>query len=252
MDLELVGKKAVITGGSRGIGKSIAMSLAKEGVEVSICSRSMEALKSAAREIELETSQKVFFSEADTTSMESVNDFIEFSASSLGGIDILVNNAGVAPVVRWPDVTEENWRDVLDINLNGAFHCLLHVMEHMKSQRWGRVINISSVGAFKGSITAHPAYGVSKAGLIAMTKSAAKELAEFGILVNSVSPGTIDTPLTQNNFTPEEQAMFVEDSVLKRRGSPFEIADAVLFLASERSTYITGATIHVNGGSLLV
>ena len=125
-------------------------------------------------------------------------------------------------------------------------------MEQMKTQRWGRVINISSVGAFKGSITAHPAYGVSKAGLIAMTKSAAKELAEFGILVNSVSPGTIDTPLTQNNFTPEEQAMFVEDSVLKRRGSPFEIADAVLFLASERSTYITGATIHVNGGSLLV
>ena len=85
-----------------------------------------------------------------------------------------------------------------------------------------------------------------------MTKSAAKELADFGILGNSVSPGTIDTPLTQNNFTPEEQAMFVEDSVLKRRGSPFEIADAVLFLASERSTYITGATIHVNGGSLLV
>ena len=247
--MDLSGKTAIITGAASGIGAAVAETLAKAGAS-GICLADIDI--PGAEQVASRLGCPSLVVENDVRASDSVKSMVAATVNRFGTVDILVNNAGVAPVVRWPDVTEENWRDVLDINLNGAFHCLLHVMEQMKTQRWGRVINISSVGAFKGSITAHPAYGVSKAGLIAMTKSAAKELAEFGILVNSVSPGTIDTPLTQNNFTPEEQAMFVEDSVLKRRGSPFEIADAVLFLASERSTYITGATIHVNGGSLLV
>lgn len=246
--MDLSGKTAIITGASSGIGAAVVETFAAAGAE-GICLADLDA--NGASEVAARVDCKTLVIETDVSDSSSVKAMTEQVIDRFGHIDILVNNAGIAPVVRWPEVTEENWRHVLDINLNGAFLCLLNVVDHMKSQKWGRIINISSVGAFKGSITAHPAYGVSKAGLIAMTKSAAKELAEFGILVNAVSPGSIDTPLTQNNFTQQERTTFIEDSVLKRHGTASEIADAVLFLSSERSTYITGATLHVNGGSLL-
>ena len=121
----------------------------------------------------------------------------------------------------------------------------------MREQQWGRIVNISSVGAFLGSITAHPAYGVSKAGLIALTKSAAKEMAPHGILVNAIAPGSIDTPILEA-FGPEQREMYRKASLLKRQGDPKELANSVHFLVSDQSTYITGATLHVNGGSLLV
>ena len=166
-------------------------------------------------------------------------------------VDILVNNAGIAPVVRWSEVTEENWRHVMDVNLNGAFLCTLAVLPVMKKQQAGRIVNISSVGAFLGSVCAHPAYGASKAAMIAMTKSAAKEFAGDGILVNAIAPGSIETPLAAS-FGEAQKEEFIQAAPLKRQAAPRELADAVWYLVSDRSTYVTGATLHVNGGSLLV
>ena len=140
---------------------------------------------------------------------------------------------------------------MLDVNLNGALLCVLEVLPYMRRQQYGRIVNISSVGAFLGSVTAHPAYGVSKAGLIAMTKSLAKECAADGILVNAIAPGSFDTAIL-DSFGEEARRLYAEASLLKRHGSPRELAEAVLFLVSDASSYITGSTLHVNGGSLLV
>ena len=148
-------------------------------------------------------------------------------------------------------MTEENWQRVLDVNLNGAFHCARSVWNHMRDRQYGRIVNISSIGAFLGSVSAHPAYGVSKAGLIALTKSLAKEGAEDGILVNAIAPGSIDTPMLES-FGPDARVKYAEAALLKRQATPKELAETIVFLVSPASSYITGATLHVNGGALLV
>ena len=187
----------------------------------------------------------------DVSDSDAVGRFVSDVHERFGRIDILVNNAGIAPVVPWSEVTEENWHRVLDVNLNGAFHCTRAVWNHMRDRQYGRIVNISSVGAFLGSVSAHPAYGVSKAGLIALTKSLAKEGASDGILVNAIAPGSIDTPMLES-FGPEARVKYAEAALLKRQGTPKELAETVVFLVSPASSYITGATLHVNGGALLV
>ena len=258
MDLELVGKKAVITGGSRGIGKSIAMSLAKEGVEVSICSRSIVTLKSTAREIELETSQKVFFSEADTTSMESVNDFIEFSASSLGGIDILVNNAA-APggLVMGPLDTADPDELLSDIDTKvvGYLRSAKAAAPYMKSKGWGRIINIGGLAARSGGAIS----GMRNLALSHFTKTLSNELGPFGITVNIVHPGATRTERTaplnekqaaENNLTVEEiEKKSAANLDIRRIVESDEIAHLTTFLASPKAAAITGESIAAGGGA---
>ena len=168
-----------------------------------------------------------------------------------GRIDILVNNAGICPMVPWDRTTLESWNRMLSVNLTSAFLCSKAVVPYMRERKFGRLVHISSVGAFVGSITGHVGYGVSKAGVIALSKYLAKQFASDGILSNAIAPGSIDTPLAEA-FGEENRRRYVELSLVKRQGTPREIAEAVLFLAGPRSGYVTGSTMHVNGGSLLI
>jgi len=240
----LQGQVAVVTGGASGIGRAVVELFAEAGlaglavIDVAECDLS-------GLDAELVTGR------FDVADADAVGGFVSDVHDRFGRIDILVNNAGIAPVVPWSEVTEENWQRVLDVNLNGAFHCSRAVWNHMRDRQHGRIVNISSVGAFLGSVSVHPAYGVSKAGLIALTKSLAKEGAADGILVNAIAPGSIDTPMLES-FGPEARAQYAEAALLKRQATPRELAESVVFLVSPASSYITGATLHVNGGALLV
>ena len=238
----LPGQVAIVTGAASGIGLAVVRKLAEAGCAevVGIDVQSPE-----------QTQEGVTHVVGDVADQQSVNAIVGEVAKRHGRVDILINNAGIAPMVRWPDVTRENWQQVLDVNLNGALHCTLAVLPHMRSRKYGRIVNVSSVGAFTGSVTAHPAYGVSKAGLIAMAKSLAKECASDGILVNCVSPGSIDTPMLAS-FGEDARQFYADLSPLKRQGSPSELADAILYLVSDAASYVTGTTLHVNGGALLV
>ena len=240
----LQGQVALVTGGTSGIGRAVVELFLEAGmaglavIDVSECDLSgMDS--------------EVMVGQFDVSDSDAVGRFVSDVHERFGRIDILVNNAGIAPVVPWSEVTEENWQRVLDVNLNGAFHCTRAVWNHMRDRQYGRIVNISSVGAFLGSVSAHPAYGVSKAGLIALTKSLAKEGASDGILVNAIAPGSIDTPMLES-FGPEARVKYAEAALLKRQGTPKELAETVVFLVSPASSYITGATLHVNGGALLV
>jgi len=249
---KLTGKVAIITGGASGIGKAVAEVLA----EADLAGLTIADIDGRAAEVVATDICRRFDTEAigvatDVAVAAEVEAMCAQTLEHFHRIDILVNNAGIAPVVPWADVTEANWRRVLDINLNGALLCMLAVLPTMQRQQAGRIVNISSAGAFLGSICAHPAYGVAKAGLIALTKSAAKAFATDGILVNAVAPGSIDTPMAQS-FGEAQVEAFRQAAPLKRQGSPREVADAVWYLVSDRSTYVTGATLHVNGGSLLI
>lgn len=247
----LTGQVAIVTGGGSGIGRAVVELLVESGVAgVMIADIEPLADDDVERLRELADGD-VLSVQIDVSDARQVKEMVAQTHERFGRIDILINNAGIAPVVGWSEVTEENWRRVLDVNLNGAFLCVLEVLPHMRRAGAGRIVNISSVGAFLGSITAHPAYGVSKAGLIAMTKSLAKSCATDGILVNAVAPGSIDTPMLES-FGDEARRDFAEASLLKRQGTPRELAEAVLFLVSDSATYITGSTLHVNGGALLV
>ena len=227
----LQGQVAIVTGGASGIGRAVGELFAEAG---------------------LAGLAVIDVAECDLSDLDAELVTGQFEVHDrFGRIDILVNNAGIAPVVPWSKVTEENWQRVLDVNLNGAFHCTRAAWDHMRDRQYGRIVNISSVGAFLGSVSAHPAYGVSKAGLIALTKSLAKEGAADGILVNAIAPGSIDTPMLES-FGPEARVEYAEASLLKRQASPKELAESVMFLVSPASSYITGATLHVNGGALLI
>ena len=249
---KLTGKVAVITGGASGIGRAVAEVLAEADIAgLTIADIDEREAVGVAGDISGRFDTDAIGVATDVTVGAQVEAMVERTVGRFQRLDILVNNAGIAPVVRWSEVTEANWRHVLDINLNGAFLCMLAVLPIMQRQQAGRIVNISSAGAFVGSVCAHPAYGVSKAGMIAMTKSAAKEHATDNILVNAIAPGSIDTPLT-HSFGEAQMEEFRQAAPLKRQGSPREIADAVWYLVCDRSTYVTGATLHVNGGALLV
>jgi 3-oxoacyl-[acyl-carrier protein] reductase len=249
---KLTGKIAILTGGASGIGRAVAETFAEADIAgLTIADIDEGGVRAVTADINNRFRTRAIGVRTDVSDATQVNAMVDQTVRHFQRLDILVNNAGIAPVLRWPEVTEANWRHVLDINLNGAFLCMLAVLPVMKRQQTGRIVNISSAGAFVGSICAHPAYGVAKAGMIAMTKSAAREFADDGILVNAIAPGSIDTPLTMS-FGANQVEAFRQAAPLKRQGSPREVADAVWFLVSDRSTYVTGATLHVNGGSLLV
>ncbi|MAE66571.1 MAG: beta-ketoacyl-ACP reductase [Phycisphaeraceae bacterium] len=248
----LDGKAAIVTGGASGIGEAVTQVLAEAGIAgLCIVDRDGDRAEQVAADIRAKFEVDAIAACTDVSDGGQVAAMVARTLERFQRIDILVNGAGIAPMVRWAEVTEANWRHVIDTNLNSAFLCMLSVLPTMKKQKSGRIVNISSAGAILGSVCAHPAYGTSKAGMIAMTKSAAKEFAPDGILVNAIAPGTIDTPMT-HSFGEQQKQAFIEAAPMKRQGTAREIADAVWYLVSDRSTYVTGVTLHVNGGSLLV
>ena len=243
--MDFTGKKALVTGSGGGIGKSIALLLAEMGADIVVNDVSIENAQQTAREI-ISKGQKTIVSNANVVNDTQVKDMFESIASEFGRIDILVNNAGITKDSLLMDMREDQWDQVMDVNLKGVFLCCKYAAKMMSDQQYGKIINISSASGQAGNI-GQVNYAASKGGVIAITKTLAKELARYNINVNAVAPGFIRTPMTQT--VPEKVVNYLIGQIpLKRMGEPLEIANAVAFLASDNSAYITGQVLSVNGG----
>ncbi|MEK3994443.1 3-oxoacyl-[acyl-carrier-protein] reductase [Psychrobacillus sp. FSL K6-2365] len=243
---KLDGKSAIVTGASRGIGRDIALYLAKEGAMVAVnYSGSKDRADAVVEEIKA-TGGKAFAIQANVDQSDDVQNLISSTIDQYGSVDILVNNAGITRDNLLMRMKEQEWDDVLNTNLKGVFLCTKAVTRQMMKQRAGRIINITSIVGVSGN-AGQANYVAAKAGVIGLTKSSAKELASRNITVNSVAPGFITTDMT--DALPEDiKSQMLSQIPLAKFGNPLDVAKAVAFLASEDANYITGQTIHVNGG----
>jgi 3-oxoacyl-[acyl-carrier protein] reductase len=241
----LNGKIALVTGAAQGIGRDIARGLAADGADVAICDVNLEAAQKTATEIEA-LGRKSLALKANVAASAEVTAMIDQVVSTLGRIDILVNNAGITRDGLILRMKDEDWDLVLSINLKGAFLCAKAALKHMTKQRTGTIINIASiVGAMGNAGQAN--YVASKAGLIGLTKTIAREYANRNVTANAVAPGFIDTAMTQ--ALPENVRQELARQIpLGKLGTPEDVANAVRFLASPLASYITGQVLHVNGG----
>ncbi len=242
----LNGKVALVTGGSKGIGKSIATALAGAGAKVCINYSSDEkaAEKTAAGLKEINGWGLAI--KADVSDSEAVAHMIDTVVNNAGTLDVLVNNAGIIRDSLLMLMKDEDWRRVIEINLNGAYHCSKAVLRPMIGEKWGRIINIVSPSAIMGR-PGQTNYSASKGGIYSFTKSLAQEVARLGITVNALSPGVIKTDLTED-LDEKLKKEFIDMIPLRRFGNPEEVANAACFLASAESKYITGELISVDGG----
>ena len=243
----LKGKTAIVTGGSRGIGKAVALRLSQEGADVAICA-SRSAAEDVASEIRAQGCQALALI-ADVSRAEDVENLVKTVLDTWGKIDILVNNAGITRDNLLLRMKDDEWDAVLDVNLKGAFHGIKACARPMMKARSGRIINVSSVVGLIGN-AGQANYAASKAGLIGLTKSAARELASRNITVNAVAPGFIPTDMTAE-LTDDVKAKLIAQIPLGDLGRPEDVAAAVAFLASDDAAYITGQVITVDGGMVM-
>jgi len=245
----LKGKTAVVTGASRGIGRAIALKLAKLGANVVVNYRnSAVAMQEVVKEIEA-LGAKAFAVQCDISSYSDVEHMMKKCVEQFGSLDILVNNAGITKDGLLMRMKEEDFDSVIDINLKGAFNCTRHVSSIMLKQRSGRIINISSVSGLTGN-AGQVNYSSAKAGIIGMTKAVAREFAGRGVTCNAIAPGYIQTDMT-DTLSDKVKDVIMSTIPLKRLGMPGDVANAVAFLASEDASYITGQVINVDGGMVM-
>ncbi len=250
----LRGKGAIVTGGSSGIGRAIALDFAQAGVHVAFCfldqgQESQEEAQDVAACLR-EMNVRVFCEACDVRDVEHVNSFVQRSAERLGGIHILVNNAGIGRDRAFWRMDDDQWSTVLDTNLSGVFHFTRAVAPYLRAQEWGKVVNVTSVHGLRSEFGLAN-YAASKAGIIGFTRSAAIELGPKNINVNAVAPGYIRTTRLAAGVPAEILDRARERSVLGRLGDPVDVSSVVLFLCSEASRHITGAVIPIDGGYLL-
>jgi len=246
MDLGLGGKTALVTGGSKGIGRAVAQALSSEGARVMICARDGGALAAAAGEIKTATGRSVLTVAADLGSHESVQRVAGEAISQLGQLDILVNNAGVTVDKTVRRMSPAEWDHVIHINLSGAFYLSRAVLQHMLDRGYGRIVNISSIIGSAGGF-GQANYAAAKSGMFGLTMSLALETATKGITVNTVTPGFITTDMTAA-VPPAAMDKIIARIPAGRLGEPGEVARVVEFLADPESGYITGQVYPVNGG----
>lgn len=242
--LDLTGQVAIVTGASRGIGRAIATVFRQAGASLALVARTPGPLREAASQL----GEDVLALPADVAVEAQVNAVVRETESRFGGIDILVNNAGLISAGPVTQITPEDWARVIGANLTGAYLFSRAVAPAMMRRKRGRIVNISSISAQTGGVSGGVHYASSKGGLLAMTRTLARDLAPHGVTVNAIAPGQIDTD--PNLLTPEARQRIVGLIPLGRLGLPEDIAHAALFLASPMASYITGATIDVNGGIL--
>lgn len=245
----LSGRVGVVTGGSRGIGRAVAKALGSAGADVVIncISRLEDALAVAAEIQKLGRRAEVF--QGDVSRPEDADRLISSTLASYGRVDILVNNAGITRDGLLLRMKDEDWDAVISVNLKGAFNCIRAAARPMVKARWGRIINISSVIGLTGNV-GQANYAAAKAGLIGLTKAVARELGPRNITVNAIAPGFIRTEMTAG-LSDEVKLRLSERIILGRLGEPEEVADVVVFLASDMGRYITGQVINVDGGMVL-
>ncbi|MBS4189189.1 3-oxoacyl-[acyl-carrier-protein] reductase [Bacillus sp. FJAT-49705] len=247
--MKLEGKIALITGASRGIGREIALELARQGADVVVnYSGSEERANHVVAEIK-EMGRNAIAVQCDVSNSDSVATMVKETIDTFGKLDILVNNAGITKDNLLMRMKEDEWDDVININLKGVFLCTKAVTRQMMKQRSGRIINISSIVGVSGN-PGQANYVAAKSGVIGLTKTSAKELSSRGITVNAVAPGFITTDMT-DKLNEEVKEQMLKQIPLSRFGEPADIANVVVFLASDDSRYMTGQTLHVDGGMVM-
>lgn len=246
--MKLKDRVAIVTGAAKGIGKAIGLTFLREGAKVALVDvdrRRLETLKN-----EIKKGKEVLTLCCDITQSAQVKEMASQVHHEFGRMDILVNNAGIIRRGTIDTVTEEDWDRVIEVNLKGTFNCCKAVVEILKQQGYGKIVNVSSIAGKMGDITSAPGYGPSKAGVDALTKTLARQLAPYGINVNAVSPHAIETEMSAQ--WSEERRMEILASIpLGRLGKPEDVAEAVLFLCSDAASFITGEILDVNGGALM-
>ena len=243
---ELEGKCALITGASGGIGGSIARALYGQGAKVALSGTRIDPLKALADDL----GNRAFIVPCNLSDVDAVKALPQKASEEMGGIDILVNNAGITKDNLFMRMSDDDWHQVIDINLTSTMHLMKSVMRTMMKKRFGRIINITSIVGVTGN-AGQVNYAASKAGMIGMTKSFAQEIATRGITANCIAPGFIETAMTAE--LPENVIKNMLDSIPQgRMGQADEIASSVAFLASNEASYITGQTLHVNGGMAMI
>jgi 3-oxoacyl-[acyl-carrier protein] reductase len=243
--MRLLDLRIVITGSGRGIGKSIALRCADEGGRIVINDINPSNLREVRNSLESKGVKVIPF-EGDVSIRSAAQGLIEATVKGFGGIDVLVNNAGIIRNAPFLELTEEEWDEVIRVNLKGAFNCAQFAARHMVQQESGRIINISSRAYLGSEQMAN--YASSKAGMLGLTRCMAMELGPYGITVNAVAPGMIDTELNRSTFDNTLIENRIQKTPLRRIGFPDDIANAVVFLASSEASYITGEVLHVTGG----
>jgi 3-oxoacyl-[acyl-carrier protein] reductase len=240
---------AIVTGAARGIGRATALAFVREGAKVSLVDTDTERLNVLKNEITEQKGTAIACS-CDITRSDDVREMVRQTQNAFGRIDVLVNNAGIIRRGTIETVTEEDWDRVIEVNLKGAFNCCKAVVETMKAQHSGKIVNVSSIAGKLGDITSAPGYGPSKAGVDALTKTLARQLSGYGIRVNGVAPHAIETEMSAQ-WSPERRKEIIASIPLGHLGKPDDVAEAVLFLASDVASFITGEILDVNGGALM-
>mgnify|MGYP001335598575 FL=1 len=251
-DYGIEGKIAIVTGAGRGMGREVARKLVKLGANVVINDVSLDDAIASIEDIAPTENQEMFAIAGDITKKNDVDNLILKTSEKFGGIDILVNNAGVLRPTKVIDIEEEEWDWVVNVNLKGTYLCSRAVLPSMISRGWGRIVNFSSTAGKNISTVGGAHYTAAKAGILGFTRHLAKEAAQFGITVNSVCPGLIATEMVLSTINEAQIKLYESSFPISRMGQPYEVADLVAFLASNKASYITGASLDINGGDLMI
>jgi 3-oxoacyl-[acyl-carrier protein] reductase len=248
MQADFEGRVAIVTGAARGLGRAAAQRLYERGASVAVNVRDI----ARAEELAESLGERAFAVPGDVAALGKPDEIARKTLERFGRIDILVNNAAMAETTRFPDLSADEWREALEVNLTAPFLLTKAVLPTMQAQQYGRIVNISSSAGRMVSTLGGAHYTASKTGLLGLTRAAAKELGKFGITVNAICPGMIDTELTRESASDDLLERLAAGYPVPRLGTPLEVADLICFAASEASGYITGAAFDINGGDLMM